>query len=90
LILKAVSCSNEKSLTSTQVQANDKSHVLDALGKAGSEIRNRLGESLSTVQKFDTPLAQDLQFTDIDPIAAESKPLNPWSLAARQEFGPDR
>ncbi len=58
LILKAVSCSNGKSLTSTQVQANDKSHVLDALGKAVSEIRNKLGESLSTVQKFDTPLAQ--------------------------------
>jgi hypothetical protein len=28
------------------------------LGKAASEIRNRLGESLSTVQKFDTPLEQ--------------------------------
>jgi serine/threonine protein kinase/tetratricopeptide (TPR) repeat protein len=58
LILKALNCSNGKSLTSTQVQANDKSHVLDALGKAASEIRNKLGESLSTVQKFDTPLAQ--------------------------------
>jgi eukaryotic-like serine/threonine-protein kinase len=32
--------------------------VLDALGKAASEIRNKLGESLSTVQKFDTPLEQ--------------------------------
>ena len=32
--------------------------MLDALGKAASEIRNKLGESLSTVQKFDTPLEQ--------------------------------
>jgi hypothetical protein len=30
--------------------------VLDALGKTASEIRNKLGESLNTVQKFDTPL----------------------------------
>jgi tetratricopeptide (TPR) repeat protein len=32
--------------------------VLDALGKTASEIRNKLGESLTTVQKFDTPLQQ--------------------------------
>jgi tetratricopeptide (TPR) repeat protein len=31
---------------------------LDALGRTASEIRNKLGESLSTVQKFDTPLEQ--------------------------------
>ena len=58
LILKAVNCSNGESLTSTEVQARDKNSVLDALGKATSGIRERLGESLNTVQKFDTPLEQ--------------------------------
>jgi eukaryotic-like serine/threonine-protein kinase len=58
LILKAVDCSNGESLTSTEVEANDKNHVLGALGKAASEIRNKLGESLNIVQKFDTPLEQ--------------------------------
>jgi len=58
LTLKAVNCVSGKSLASTEVQANDKNRVLDALGKTASEIRNRLGESLSTVQKFDTPLEQ--------------------------------
>ena len=58
LILKAVNCSNGESLTSTEVQARDKSSILDALGKATSGIRKRLGESLNTVQKFDTPLEQ--------------------------------
>ena len=58
LILKAVNCSNGESLTSAEADASDKSHVLEALGKATSEIRNKLGESLSTVQKFDTPLEQ--------------------------------
>src|SRR6202171_2809625 len=58
LILKAVNCVNGELLESTEAQANDKSKVLDALGKAASEMRRRLGESLSTVQKFNTPLEQ--------------------------------
>ena len=58
LTLKAVNCASGESLASTEAQASDKNHVLDALGKTASEIRNKLGESLSTVQKFDTPLEQ--------------------------------
>ncbi len=58
LILKAVNCPNGDLLASTEAQASDKSHVLDALGRAASEMRRRLGESLSTVQKYNTPLEQ--------------------------------
>jgi eukaryotic-like serine/threonine-protein kinase len=58
LTVKAVNCASGESLASTEVQASDKNRVLDALGKTASEIRNRLGESLSTVQKFDTPLEE--------------------------------
>jgi len=58
LTLKAVNCVSGKSLVSTEAQAGDKNHVLDALGKSASEIRNKLGDPLSTVQKFDTPLEQ--------------------------------
>ena len=58
LALKAVNCSNGELLASTEAQASDKSHILDALGNAASEIRNKLGESLTTVQRFDIPLQQ--------------------------------
>jgi DNA-binding winged helix-turn-helix (wHTH) protein/tetratricopeptide (TPR) repeat protein len=58
LTLKAVNCASGESLASTEAQAPDKNHVLDALGKTASDIRNKLGESLSTVQKFDIPLEQ--------------------------------
>ncbi|HXM21769.1 MAG TPA: protein kinase [Terriglobales bacterium] len=58
LILKAVNCSSGESLASAEARASDKDHVLDALGKAASEMRGKLGESLGTVQKFDTPLEQ--------------------------------
>src|SRR6266404_777551 len=58
LILKAVNCVNGELLASTEAQASDKNHVLDALGKVALEMRRRLGESLSTVQKYNTPLEQ--------------------------------
>jgi tetratricopeptide (TPR) repeat protein len=58
LTVKAVNCSNGRTLASTEAQASDKNHVLDALGKTAAEMRNKLGESLSTVQKFDTPLEE--------------------------------
>jgi eukaryotic-like serine/threonine-protein kinase len=58
LTLKAVNCASGETLASTEAQASDKNHVLDALGNTASEMRNKLGESLSTVQKFDTPLEQ--------------------------------
>jgi eukaryotic-like serine/threonine-protein kinase len=58
LMLKAVNCESGKTLASTEAKASDENHVLDALGTVSVEIRNKLGESLSTIQKFDTPLEQ--------------------------------
>jgi DNA-binding winged helix-turn-helix (wHTH) protein/Flp pilus assembly protein TadD len=58
LILRAVNCSNGESLASAEAQANDKDHVLEALGRASSDIRQRLGESRATIRRFDTPLVQ--------------------------------
>ncbi len=56
LTLKAVNCESGASLASAEAQASDKDHVLDALGKTASEMRNKLGESLSMVKKYATPL----------------------------------
>ena len=58
LTLKAVNCLSGESLASTEAQASDKNHVLDALGKAASEMRRKVGESHATLAKFDTPLEQ--------------------------------
>src|SRR5713101_6374668 len=58
LILKAVDCASGDLLASTEAQANDKSHVLDALGKVTSKMRSKLGESLSSLQKYNAPLEQ--------------------------------
>jgi tetratricopeptide (TPR) repeat protein len=58
LILRAVNCMNGDLVASAEAQSNDKSHVLGALSNAASEMRTKLGESLSTVQKYNTPLEQ--------------------------------
>ncbi|HEV2487491.1 MAG TPA: winged helix-turn-helix domain-containing protein, partial [Terracidiphilus sp.] len=58
LTLNAARCSSGELLASGEAQASNKNHVLDALGNMASDIRNKLGESLSTAQKFDTPLEQ--------------------------------
>ena len=58
LTLKATSRATGDSLASTEAEASDKNHVLDALSKVATEIRGKLGESLATVQKFDVALPQ--------------------------------
>ena len=56
--LKAVNCNSGDALAQEQVQAAAKEEVLKALDKAASSLRAKLGESLSSVQKYDAPLEQ--------------------------------
>ncbi len=56
--LDAVNCNTGDVLAREQVTAENKEHVLTALGTAATKLRGKLGESLSTVQKFDTPMDQ--------------------------------
>jgi len=58
LILRAVDCVRGELLSSAEVQAKGKNDVLDALGRLASEIRGKLGESFTSVQRHDTPLVQ--------------------------------
>ncbi len=56
--LKAVSCNTGGLLAEAREQAADKGRVLRALDKATVSVRSQLGESLSSVEKFATPLDQ--------------------------------
>jgi serine/threonine protein kinase/Flp pilus assembly protein TadD len=56
--LKAVGCQNGDSLGAVQSEADSREHVLKAVGEATASVREKLGESLSSVQKFDKPLAE--------------------------------
>ena len=56
--LKAVHCQTGDSLAQEQETASTKEEVLGTLGDAAAKLRQKLGESLSTVKAFDVPLAE--------------------------------
>ena len=58
LSVNAINCSTGDSLARGQAQAANKEEILGALGGLSTNLRLKLGESLSTVEKFDTPLVQ--------------------------------
>jgi eukaryotic-like serine/threonine-protein kinase len=56
--LNAVTCASGDALIRQQVEARGKEDVLRALGNAATDIRPKLGESLTSVQKFATPIEE--------------------------------
>jgi tetratricopeptide (TPR) repeat protein len=56
--LRAVNSVSGATIAEEQVQVSAKEKVLDALSRGATKLREKLGESLSTLQKFDTPLEQ--------------------------------
>jgi eukaryotic-like serine/threonine-protein kinase len=73
--LEAMNCSTGASLLRVGADASAKDNVLPALGKAASELRGKLGESLASIQKFDAPLPQA--------TTSSLEALKAYSLAAR-------
>jgi eukaryotic-like serine/threonine-protein kinase len=58
LTLQAKSCGTGEVLDQEQVQAAKKEDVLSALSQIAGRFRNRVGESLTTIQEHNTPLAE--------------------------------
>jgi serine/threonine protein kinase/tetratricopeptide (TPR) repeat protein len=56
--LKAMNCQTGDTLGSAEEEAPNRDDVLKALGVAGNQLRQKLGESLASVQKFGRPLDQ--------------------------------
>jgi DNA-binding winged helix-turn-helix (wHTH) protein/tetratricopeptide (TPR) repeat protein len=56
IILEAIDARSQKSIARRQEEAESKDQVIAALGKAGSQLRRKLGENLSSVEKYDAPL----------------------------------
>jgi DNA-binding winged helix-turn-helix (wHTH) protein/tetratricopeptide (TPR) repeat protein/TolB-like protein len=56
--LKVVNCNSGEVLAQEQVQAVTKEEVLKMLGHETARLRQKLGESLSSIRRFDVPLDQ--------------------------------
>jgi len=54
--LKAVNCRTGDTLASTQAEAANRDSVLKQLGEAGDAMREKLGESLISVKRYNKPL----------------------------------
>jgi serine/threonine protein kinase/tetratricopeptide (TPR) repeat protein len=54
--LDATNCLSGGSLAHQQTQAQNRDQVLKSLGEIISPVRRELGESLNSIQKFDTPI----------------------------------
>ncbi len=56
--LEGLECPGGRSLARRQLEVDGKEGVLDALGRAVSDMRRRLGESVTSIERHDVPLAQ--------------------------------
>jgi DNA-binding winged helix-turn-helix (wHTH) protein/Flp pilus assembly protein TadD len=83
LDLKATECSTGESLAEDRETADSKEQILRALGHATTILRSKLGESLSTVRRFDTPI--ELATTpSLDALKAYSQGMN--LLVGKSDF----
>ena len=58
LAFEAINAETGDVMAREQAEATSKEQALTSLGKATSRLREKLGESLASVQKFDVPLAR--------------------------------
>ena len=56
ITVNATECATGKGLATEQVQASRREDVLTELGRAAKAVREKLGESLATIERFDVPL----------------------------------
>jgi DNA-binding winged helix-turn-helix (wHTH) protein/Tfp pilus assembly protein PilF len=76
--LKAANCERGDVLAQEQVTASAKEQVLKALDEASSKLRDELGESLATVQKFDVP---------VEATTSSLEALKAYSMGVRAQGG---
>jgi len=58
ITIEAINAQAGDAIAREQAEAENKEQVLKALGKAASQLREKLGESLSSIKKFDAPIEQ--------------------------------
>jgi eukaryotic-like serine/threonine-protein kinase len=87
ITLEALNAETGDVMAREQVEAGGKEEVLTALGSATSRMRENLGESLATIQKFDAPLARATT-SSLDALHAYSLALPQGSEVPRLEAIP--
>jgi serine/threonine protein kinase/Tfp pilus assembly protein PilF len=55
VLLQSVNCQTGEAVGNEEAEAESRERVLRALDEASTKLRTRLGESLASIQKYDTP-----------------------------------
>src|SRR5262249_794020 len=76
LTLNAVNCGTGESLAREQRQAVSKEQVLATLGEGAANLRVKLGESLSSMQKTDVPFENKATTTSLEALRAYTEGMN--------------
>ena len=58
ITLEATNAQTGDTIALQQAEAENKEQVLSALGNAATKLREKLGESLASIQKYDAPISQ--------------------------------
>jgi tetratricopeptide (TPR) repeat protein len=56
IVLNAIACDAGDSLARVEAESSSKEGVLKAVDSASAELRRKLGESICSIQKFNTPI----------------------------------
>ena len=81
LKLDAIGCANGRVLAEVKESAENKDQVLNALAKAASAMRLRLGESRASIRKFDAP-PESVTTTSLEALHAYSLGVRSMYLQA--------
>jgi serine/threonine protein kinase/tetratricopeptide (TPR) repeat protein len=81
VLLQALNSQTEDIIASEQIEVDGRNQVLQALGPAASSLREKLGESLNTIKKFDAPIEQV--------TTSSLEALQQYSLGVKQHSNTD-
>ncbi|MEP6707437.1 MAG: protein kinase [Pyrinomonadaceae bacterium] len=87
ITLEALNGRNDEAIAREQVEAESKEQVLKSLGLGAAKLREKLGESLSSIQKFDAPVEQATT-SSLDALKAFSQGNDQFRLGNQLEAIP--
>ena len=82
----AIGCSTGDTLAKEQEEAASKQEVLKTLGKAAASLRNKLGESIASVRRFDVPV--EATTTSLEALKAFSMGITTFRTKGNAEAIP--
>ncbi len=76
ITLQAIACQDGARLANQQIQAEDKEHVLHALGTAATALRSQLGESHDSIQKFSRPVEEQVTTPSLEALQSFTEAMS--------------